>query len=137
MCSKTDFSQKLQLKISVGFLIKNGRNNGKNGEMERGEGPSLHENEVFIMDFFSKYDQICGYLRISSHLLKKSLIENFIFCGVCLEISSVSLYIFGCFNIWHHTLPWGCWKWLLENMRSSLFFLKYKLNWSLRVHIKS
>ena len=33
-------------------------------------------------DFFSKYDQIRNFLRIWSHLLKKSLMENFIFCAV-------------------------------------------------------
>ena len=32
-----------------------------------------------IKDFFSKYDQICSFLRIWSHLLKKSFMENFIF----------------------------------------------------------
>ena len=32
-----------------------------------------------IKDFFSKYDQIRRKLRIWSHLLKKSLMENFIF----------------------------------------------------------
>ena len=35
-----------------------------------------------IKDFFSKCDQIRSFLRIWSHLLKKSLIENFIFCAV-------------------------------------------------------
>ena len=38
--------------------------------------------KFFIKDFFSKCDQICSFLRICSHLLKKSLIENFIFCAV-------------------------------------------------------
>ena len=33
-------------------------------------------------DFFSKCDQIRSKLRIWSHLLKKSLMENFIFCVV-------------------------------------------------------
>ena len=33
-----------------------------------------------VKDFFSKCDQICRKLRILSHLLKKSLMENFIFC---------------------------------------------------------
>ena len=33
-----------------------------------------------IKDFFSKYDQTLRKLRICSHLLKKSLIENFSFC---------------------------------------------------------
>ena len=35
-----------------------------------------------IKDFFSKFDQIRRKLRIWSHLLKKSLMENFIFCVV-------------------------------------------------------
>ena len=35
-----------------------------------------------IKDFFSKCDQIRRKLRIWSHLLKKSWMENFIFCGV-------------------------------------------------------
>ena len=33
-------------------------------------------------DFFSKSDQIRSFLRIWSHLQKKSLMENFIFCAV-------------------------------------------------------
>ena len=41
-----------------------------------------------IKDFLSKCDQIRRKLWICSHLLKKSLIENFIFCAVDLiEIS--------------------------------------------------
>ena len=35
-----------------------------------------------IKDFFSKYDQIRRKLWIWSHLLNKSLMENFIFCAV-------------------------------------------------------
>ena len=35
-----------------------------------------------IKDFFSKGDQIRRKLRIWSHLLKKSPMENFIFCAV-------------------------------------------------------
>ena len=35
-----------------------------------------------IKDFFSKCDQIRSFLRIWSHLLKQSLMENFIFCAV-------------------------------------------------------
>ena len=34
-----------------------------------------------IKNFFSKYDQIRSFLRIWSHLLKKSLMENFVFCA--------------------------------------------------------
>ena len=38
-------------------------------------------------NFFSKRDQIRSFLRICSHLLNKSLMENFIFCAeVVLEI---------------------------------------------------
>ena len=35
-----------------------------------------------IKDFFGKCDQIRRFQRIWSHLLKKSLMENFIFCAV-------------------------------------------------------
>ena len=35
-----------------------------------------------IKSFFSKFDQIGSFLRIWSHLLRKSLIENSIFCAV-------------------------------------------------------
>ena len=35
-------------------------------------------------DFFSKCDQIHSFLRIWSRLLKKYLMENFIFCAVCI-----------------------------------------------------
>ena len=38
--------------------------------------------KFFIIDFLSKCDQIRSFLRIWSHLLKKSLMENFIFCAV-------------------------------------------------------
>ena len=41
-----------------------------------------------IKDFFSKYDQIRSFLRIWSHLLKKSLIENFFFCAVWCAVFS-------------------------------------------------
>ena len=49
-----------------------------------------------IKDFFSKFDQIRSLLRIWSHLLKKSLMGNFIFC-VSWELhlaSSLSRLIF-------------------------------------------
>ena len=35
--------------------------------------------KFYIKGFFSKCDQICRKLRIWSHLVKKSLMENFIF----------------------------------------------------------
>ena len=43
---------------------------------------SLHKKMKFsITDFYSKCDQIRRKLRICSHLLMKSLMENFIFCA--------------------------------------------------------
>ena len=39
----------------------------------------------FIKDFFSKPDQICREFRIWSHLLKESLMKNFIFYAVMNE----------------------------------------------------
>ena len=44
-----------------------------------------------IKDFFSKCYQIRSFPRIRSHLLKKYLMENFIFCAV-VRISSVIFF---------------------------------------------
>ena len=38
-----------------------------------------------IKDFFSKCGQIWSFLQIWSHLLKKTLMDNFILCAVVLE----------------------------------------------------
>ena len=40
------------------------------------------KNEVFIEDFFNKCDEIRIFLRIWSHLLKKSFMKIFIFCAI-------------------------------------------------------
>ena len=42
----------------------------------------LQKMKFSMKNFFSKCDQIGSFLRIWSHLLKKSLMENFIFCAV-------------------------------------------------------
>ena len=46
-----------------------------------------------LKDFFSKCDQIRSFLRIRSHLLKKSLMENFIF--FCSEKGNFTFSSFG------------------------------------------
>ena len=43
---------------------------------------TAQEMKIFMKDHFSKCDQIYKKLRIWSHLLKKSLMEKFIFCAV-------------------------------------------------------
>ena len=65
-----------------------------------------------VKDFFSKCDQICRKLRIWSHLLKKSLMEN-IFCA----ISPVNLLPF-----FRTPFPKNTSEWLL------LQFFKAKIN---------
>ena len=42
-----------------------------------------------IKDFFSKCDHIRSTLRIRSHLLKRSSMENFIFCAVKVGYSNI------------------------------------------------
>ena len=46
------------------------------------KAPTAQKMKFPIKDFFSKCDQIRSFLRIWSHFLKKSLMENFIFCAV-------------------------------------------------------
>ena len=43
---------------------------------------SAQKMKLSTKDFFNKCNQIRRKLRIWSHLLKKSLMENFIFCAV-------------------------------------------------------
>ena len=47
--------------------------------------------KFFIRDFFSKCDQICSFLRIWSHLLKKSLMETSFFVQ-CKQLSMAQRY---------------------------------------------
>ena len=47
-----------------------------------------------INDLFRKCDQIRRKRRISSHLLKKTLMENFIFCAVYYQPFSLDVTIF-------------------------------------------
>ena len=54
-----------------------------------------------IKDFFSKCDQIRKKLRIWSYLLKKFLMENFVFCSVfwlnmIMILPTFSRYIYRC-----------------------------------------
>ena len=43
---------------------------------------TTHKMKFSLKDFFSKCDQVRSFLRIWSHLLKKFLMENLIFCAV-------------------------------------------------------
>ena len=47
--------------------------------------PTTQKMKFSIKDFFSKCDQIRSFMRIWSHLLKESLMENLIFCVVTLK----------------------------------------------------
>ena len=68
-----------------------------------------------IKDFFSKCDQIDRILRIWSQLLKKSLVENFIFYAlVCLVRLPSSIWLNGCVLLyklnltgWDHVTAWN------------------------------
>ena len=52
------------------------------------EADTAQKMKFSLKDFFSKCDLIHRKLRIWSHLLKKSLMENFIFCAVWYPIKN-------------------------------------------------
>ena len=54
----------------------------ENSEMTLLTYHTAQKMKFSIKNFFSKSDQIRSFLWIWSHLLKKSLMENFIFCAV-------------------------------------------------------
>ena len=45
-----------------------------------------------IKDFFSKCEEIRSFLGIWSHLLKKCLMENFIFCAAAILEETIQIY---------------------------------------------
>ena len=47
------------------------------------KGSRAQKMKISIKDFLSECDQISSFQQIWSHLLKKSLMENFISCAVC------------------------------------------------------
>ena len=55
-------------------------------------GHTAQKMKFSIKDFFSKCDQIRRKLRILSHLLKKSLMENIIFYAVSVIFSTLPKY---------------------------------------------
>ena len=72
------------IKISEVTKVKNGRLEIHSGFMVQ-IIYTARKMKVSIKDFSSKCDQIRSFQRIWSHLLKKSLLENFIFCAVLRE----------------------------------------------------
>ena len=61
-----------------------------------------------IEDFFSKCDQIRSKLRIWSHLLKKSLMEKFIFCAVVV-IYNFSKMENNCYTLFQDNMTGSWW----------------------------
>ena len=46
------------------------------------------------MTFFSKCEQICRKQQTWSHLLKKPLMENFVFCTVCAAFKNMQMNMY-------------------------------------------
>ena len=63
----------------------------------------LKKLKFSIKDFFCKCDQIRRKLRIWSHLLKKSLMDNFIFCAV---LVAWILFPINCFSTTYTLFPY-------------------------------
>ena len=60
--------------------------------LSRKRASTTQEMKFSVKDFFSKCDQICRKLRIWSHLRKKCLMENFIFCTVKVSLNVKWIY---------------------------------------------
>ena len=84
---------------------------------------AAQKTNFFIKDFFNKCDQIRSKLPIWSHLPKKSLMENFIFCTVYQSDYNV---LFRGDKIWH---------WLNKIWINSNVTLSYIRNLSRRISI--
>ena len=60
---------------------------------------NVQKMRFHIKYFFGKCAQIRSFLRIRSHLLKKSLMENFIFCEVIFSCPKIVTVNFGTIKI--------------------------------------
>ena len=72
-----NYSNNISIKVSLDYLCK-----WSQRIESAGIGTTAQKMKFSSQDFFSKCDQIRSFLRIWSHLLKKPLIKNFIFCAV-------------------------------------------------------
>ena len=81
--------------------------------------------KFYIKDLFSKCDQVCSFLRIWSHVLKKPVMQNFIFVSygyfICLSYYCPHInhfwkfgfvflnhfFNFDSFNRYHFSLPFN------------------------------
>ena len=79
MCT-SDLSKVLMLEVHYDY-IKNKYDN-KSKLLLTDTNSTAQKIMFSIKDFFNKCDRIRNFLRIWSHLLKKSTTENFIFCAV-------------------------------------------------------
>ena len=99
-----------RLRVSFHFRISS------NNDPVKNVTGTVQKMNLFIEDFFSKCDQIRRKLRIWSHLLKKFLIENFIFFAMIHR--TVYNHIAGK-NAYHSKLFW-----ILFKRNNSLFVLE-------------
>ena len=78
-----------------------------NGVLLQGKVHNTAPKTFSIKDFFSKCDQIGTFLRICSHLLKKSLMKNFISYAVYFiqRVLTMLYYTFGWINIFPCCFP--------------------------------
>ena len=83
MCT-SDLSKVLMLEVHYDY-IKNKYDN-KSKLLLTDTNSTAQKIMFSIKDFFNKCDRIRNFLRIWSHLLKKSTTENFIFCAVQLNV---------------------------------------------------
>ena len=85
---------------------------------------TAQKTKFSIKDFLSKCDQIRRKLRIWSHLLKKSLMENFIFCSVFSSDLLISITVF-----YKRKLHFSI-QVMLSSFHSALFLYAFTKPWT-------
>ena len=77
------------------MLIENNHNDNQSGFYLTNPkilDATAQKMKFSIKDYFNKWDQIRRKLRIWSHIRKKSWMENFIYCAVCVKGRSTVLH---------------------------------------------
>ena len=87
ICVFTETEQNI-IKYIIGYVMNTMYCSLEKSTEHRSDSNIKHMSILFaqkmfsIKDFFSKCHRILSFLQIWSHLLKKSLMEKFIFCAV-------------------------------------------------------
>ena len=98
---KKKFLQTKIFRNVIEMQLKNHESSSK--EQNAYDCSTAQKIKLSVSNFFRKCDEIRSFLRIWSHLLKKSLMKNFIFCTVQFLLPNLDFKLRSKMYIFYHS----------------------------------